>query len=155
MNVTVGPIQQLCTPVSKNNQVPPAEVRRVIEQIDLACYAIAPTAATPSLTLLLSQLNPVLIPLIPPATVKTTVPRQLCVPVTKNGGAPPADVLSLIRWIDVEKFDPTTLAAVPVVPLQLRHLNPLYAGAAPFYVQMQGPVQLGLPVAKNGNLPPQ
>jgi hypothetical protein len=153
MNVTVGQIEQLCTPVIKNNQIPPAEIRRVVEQIDLACYGIKTTVAPPTLNLLLSQLNPVLIPWIPSMTVQTQMPRQLCVPVTKNGLQPPADVAALIRWIDVEKFD-TNLTATPTVPLQLRHLNPLFATAAPFPIQMSGPVQLALPVAKNGQLPP-
>lgn len=153
MNVNVGPIQQLCTPVAKNNQIPPPDIRRVVEQIDLACYAISTPVAVPSLTLLLSQLNPVLVPLIPSMTVQTTQPRQLCVPVTKNGLQPPADVTALIRWIDIEKFN-TNLTAAPTVSLQLRHLNPLFANAAPFPIQMTAPAQLGLPVAKNGALPP-
>lgn len=149
------PARQLCVPMKKNNADPPPDVLRVVQFIDLACYDIVSPTAIPPLSVRISQLNPALAPLIPQHTDTLRAQRRLCVPVLKNGITPPADVLNLIRWIDVEKFDIAVAPPPPNVPLQVTHLNPLFAGTPPIAITLLSPpVQLALPVAKNGVVPP-
>ncbi|GII76359.1 hypothetical protein Sru01_13410 [Sphaerisporangium rufum] len=144
--------QQLCVPVVKNNAVPPADVLALVRHIDLKCYAITPNNPL-NLQVSLRQLNPVLTPVIPTHSAQILYPRQLCVPVQKAGDAVPAAALNLIRWIDVVKYDIAT-PVLPSVSLTLRHINPVLAGLPVEQAVLSGAAQLALPVAKNGNQPP-
>jgi hypothetical protein len=144
--------EQVCLPVIKNEVVPPAEVLRLVRFIDLACYRTDPPASL-NIGLRLTQLNPVL-GHVPPATVGVRESRQLCVPVRKNNQTIPTDVLNIVRWIDLEKYD----IAAPTLPtpinLRLRHINPLLGNTPIEEATLTGRQQLALPVAKNGTLPP-
>lgn len=151
--VTLNKLEQLCVPVMKNSLVAPPAVKRVIEQIDLACYQITLATAVPQISLNLTQLNPILAQRIPSTTIQTATPRQLCVPVAKNGNMPPSDVLNLVQWIDVEKFDIVS-PAIASFTLNLTHLNPVLLDLPHATVTVSLPAQLALPVAKNGNIPP-
>jgi hypothetical protein len=150
--VTVMFPEQLCLPVIKNNSVPPEEVLRLLRFIDLVCYREAPQVPL-DLPLNLRQLNPVL-GHIPPTDVRVGANRQLCVPVRKNNQQIPDDVLRIVRWIDLEKFDITVPTAFTPVNLQLRHVNPLLASMPIEQAQLQARWQLALPMAKNGQDPP-
>ena len=44
-------------------------------------------------------------------TASVTFNRQLCVPVQKNNQVIPDDVLNVVRWVDLEKFDIVTPAS--------------------------------------------
>jgi hypothetical protein len=150
--VTMGAPTQLCVPVTKNNVMPPAEVLSLVRFVDLACFVTTPPVSL-GISLQLTQLNPVLTG-IQPAVVGVNVNRQLCVPVRKNGQQIPTDVLNIVRWLDLEKYDITTPALPTPVNLTLRHINPLLAGLPAEPAQLTGASQLALPMAKNGVLPP-
>lgn len=149
--VVLGMPQQLCVPVAKNNQIPPPEILSLISHIDIKCYALTPNTLM-NRTLTLTQLNPVL-GHIPPTSVQVRNARQLCVPVQKAGDVIPAEVLNIVRWIDLEKFDivaPTTTT----VSLTLRHLNRVLGNLPAEQATLTGRQQLAVPVAKNGQIPP-
>jgi len=79
---------QLCVPVMKNLQSPPATVRPIIEYSDVLCYDIKGAPLNQQLTL--THLNPVLINMgLPPENVPVKDTHKLCVPVAKNGFFPP------------------------------------------------------------------
>ncbi|HEY0640617.1 MAG TPA: hypothetical protein VGD67_23555 [Pseudonocardiaceae bacterium] len=144
--------EQLCLPVIKNNVGPPTtEIFNLVRYIDLKCYRVGNTNPL-NVGLQLTQLNPVVTG-IPPGQVGVTNARQLCVPVRKNGQAIPADVLNIVRWVDLEKYD-TTQHLVPLTTLTLRHINPLLATVPQETVQFRLGDQLMLPVAKNNMIPP-
>ncbi|WP_066370839.1 hypothetical protein [Herbidospora mongoliensis] len=150
--VALNSPQQLCVPVIKNNVVPPSEVLALVRHIDLKCYGITPNNPLGA-QIGLRQLNPVLVPLIPNHAAQVTYARQLCVPVQKAGDVIPDQILNIIRWIDLEKFD-INVAATPQVGLTLRHINPVLAGLPQEQAILYGASQLALPVAKNGAFPP-
>ncbi|WP_436757748.1 hypothetical protein [Streptosporangium sp. V21-05] len=150
--VSLNTPQQLCVPVIKNNVNPPAEVLSLIRHIDLKCYGITPNTPL-NQQLSLRQLNPVLTPIIPTHGAVVLNARQLCVPVQKAGDVIPDEVLKVVRWIDLEKFDLST-PALPAVSLTLRHINPVLAGLPIEQAVLSGASQIALPVAKNGNFPP-
>jgi hypothetical protein len=143
--------EQLCLPVVKNDSVPPAEVLRLVRYIDLVCYRETPQVAMNE-SLKLTQLNKEL-SLLPTAEVRVDANRQLCVPVRKNNQDIPDDVLRIVRWIDLEKYD-LRAAAIPTFTLKLRHINPLMERLPTEEATITGRDQLALPVAKNGVFPP-
>ncbi|SEG17985.1 hypothetical protein SAMN04489712_103517 [Thermomonospora echinospora] len=150
-NVVMTSPQQLCVPVIKNGVVPPDEVLRLVQYIDLKCYLIGPQAPL-NRPLSLTQLNPVLTGL-PVSNVNVTYNRQLCVPVQKGDQQIPPEVLNIVRWLDLVKYD-LQAPALPVVPLTLTHINPMLAGLPKEQVTLNSPPQLAVPVAKNGVIPP-
>lgn len=151
-NVVMMSPEHLCVPVIKNGVVPPAEVFNMVRFIDLKCYAEAPITAL-NRTVTLSHLNPVLGGLAPHAAA-ITFNRQLCVPVIKNNVMPPADVFNVVRWVDLEMYDIQTAPLPAALTLQLRHINPVLGNLPLETAVIQQGIQLGLPVAKNGIIPP-
>ena len=143
---------QLCVPVGKNGVVPPPEVLRLAQFIDLECYNVD-TGGYPTFGVSLRQLNPQLanIPVHPLTLVPQ--PRQLCVPVQKNQQPIPPDVLAIVRWIDLEKFAASPIA-LPPVNVVLNHLNPLFTTLPRVPVVLQRASALMVPVSKNGVVPP-
>jgi hypothetical protein len=80
---------QLCVPVSKNQQPPPPAVRPIIAYADVLCYDIKGQPLNQQLKL--THLNPVLINMgLQPEFVPVLDTHKLCVPVAKNGFFPPA-----------------------------------------------------------------
>ncbi|MEU8147124.1 hypothetical protein [Nonomuraea sp. NPDC048901] len=152
IGVVLNVPQHLCVPVSKNGVVPAPDVVRLISHIDLLCYAHTPNPAM-NVGLVLTQLNPVLTNQIPPSDARVTAARQLCVPVQKSGDDIPADVMNIVRWVDLEKFDITASTITPV-SLTLKHLNPVLANLPAENAMLTGAVQLAVPVSKNGMIPP-
>lgn len=151
-NVTLAYPQHLCVPVIKNNVTPPAEVLSLVRYIDLKCYVETPQASL-NVGVNLRHLNPVLANLAP-HNASVTFNRQLCVPVQKNNQLIPADVLNIIRWVDLELFDIATPALTAPFTLQLRHINPSLVNLPLETAVIQQGFQLGLPVAKNNVIPP-
>jgi hypothetical protein len=143
---------QLCVPVIKNGNVPPPEIYNLVAFIDLKCYLEEPpTALNKNLTL--THLNPVLAQL-PPTSGTVTYNRQLCVPVQKNDQEIPPDVLKIVQYIDLEKYDFVSTAELAPYTLKINHINPLLTGLPTEVVTITDPLQLALPVAKNGLIPP-
>jgi hypothetical protein len=145
---------QLCLPVAKNGVIPTPDILRLVQFIDLLCYQDPNPSDHPTFTLSLKQFNPQLanIPVHPLTLISK--PRQLCVPVQKNNQAIPTDVLSIVRWIDLEKFTASPLVNLPPVTVVLGHLNPLLTTLPPVQVVLQRAVALMVPVSKNGATPP-
>lgn len=145
--------EDLCVPVRKNAQVLPAASAPFLRYADLKCYRID----GPSLdfNVNLSQLNPAIAALYG-ANVNVWVrePQQLCVPVAKNDDIPPPDVLNLIKFLDIKCYR-VDAPFIPDRPINLTHLNPLFAGIPTEAAKIVGPtpIQLCVPVAKNGQFP--
>jgi len=150
--VTLGRAQQLCVPVAKNNVIPPADVLRVVQHIDMKCYDVNVNYGL-NRNLNIRHLNPVLAGL-PPENNFVSWRQQLCVPVAKNNQPIPPDVLNIIRWLDLEKFQIQAPPLPNAVPLVLRHLNPLLANWPQTQVSLYQASTLLLPVAKNNVIPP-
>jgi len=141
--------QQLCVPVQKNNNVPPPDVLPFLQFVDWKCYGISgPPVNVP---LHLDHLNPVIAQMLGPSDdVILREPQQLCVPVAKNGNFPPPEVQRLVQFLDVKCYRVDSNRQI-----QLTHLNPLFSGLPPESATFaNGPLQLCVPVTKNGLLPP-
>ncbi|RSN22598.1 hypothetical protein DMC61_34685 [Amycolatopsis sp. WAC 04169] len=156
LHVTMLSPEQLCVPVAKNGKLPPPEILSFVRHIDLACYTLRvlgiPTIPFP---LTLGHLNPVLADR-PKVDVKVGNARQLCVPVAKRGDEIPPEVLGTVQWLDLAKADISTApSVVGPVTLKLTHLNPVLSHFPSEAAVITEPVQLGLPVAKNGKIPPR
>lgn len=149
--------QHLCLPVIKNGVVPPAEVLRLVQHIDLKCYLAQPQTSLHK-QVHLTHLNRVLAQL-PRHVGDITFNRQLCVPVLKvipTAPAPtpiPAEIVNILRWIDIELYDLATPAIGPLT-LTLRHINPVLPNLPGETATIQQAFQIGLPVAKNNAIPP-
>lgn len=153
-SVVLGAPNQLCVPVRKNAQAIPALVVSYLRWLDWKCYTIqGPPLNVP---LHLDHLNPAISGPFGPVDVQVLDPIQLCVPVLKNNGAIPAAVLNFVRWVDVKCYRVAATPPVPNLPIQLRHLNPLFVDIPPENTVLQGPfpTKLCVPVAKNGSVPP-
>ncbi len=83
---TPGP-SQLCVPVAKEGDIPPADVLPYVEYSDVLCYPLGGISLDSLLTL--TQLDPVMIPRVGPTNISAGRPLSLCVPVAKNGDIPP------------------------------------------------------------------
>ncbi|MDP9122190.1 MAG: hypothetical protein M3O15_12645, partial [Acidobacteriota bacterium] len=152
-NVVLQDPQQLCVPVAKNHMLAPPDTLPTIQFVDWKCYGI--TGPSIDLPLQLTQLNPVIAGLFGPnVSVTLREPQQLCVPVVKNGSLPPADVQSLVQFLDVKCYRVETTQGGSK-NVTLTHLNPLLAGL-PSEVSSVGPTpeQLCVPVTKNQMMPP-
>lgn len=150
--VTLGQAQQLCVPVLKNNVVPPDEVLKFVSHIDLRCYGV--TSQPMNRALKLEQLNRVVAGTIRPREVRVTDARQLCVPVQKRGDEIPSEVLRVVQWIDLEKYDVISATVTPTLNLTLQHINPVLRGLPAERATVGAGSQLAVPVAKNGQFPP-
>lgn len=156
-NVQVLDAQQLCVPVAKNGVMPPPQVLRFIQFLDLKCYGIQSDITSLDLPLVLDHLNPVLVQMgAPEENVIVRDPQQLCVPVAKNGMIPPPDVLPIIQFVDLKKYAIESDVTSLDIPLRLDHLNPVFRQfqVPPEFVIVREPQQLGVPVAKNSLFPP-
>lgn len=153
-NVVLEKPAHLCVPVAKNGILPPAAVLAVVQYLDLLCYDADPQQH-PQFNVLLSQLNPQLQNIAPHnMTLTQEAPRQLCVPVRKNNQFIPAPALARIQWIDLERFKAQPNVVIAPVSVILQHLNPLLVGQPQFKVSLETANSLMVPVAKNGQLPP-
>lgn len=154
LQVVVREPQQLCVPVAKNGQIPPPDVRRLVEQLDVKCYRIE-TNAPAFGGIQLTHLNPLFVGIPPQATQFVGPnPIQLCVPVAKNNQFPPAEVFNHVRFSDVLCY---RLQGPPLNQnLNLQHLNPVLRnmGLPPENVPVTMTTKLCVPVAKNGQFPP-
>lgn len=152
---TVSLIQpvQLCVPVAKDGVVPAPDVLRLIQFIALECYAIDP-GAHPSFGVSLKQLDPQLAEIPGHQTTLVPAPGQVCVPVQKNTQVIPADVLAIVRWIELERFTASPAVIVPPVAAVLGHLDPLLTTLPRTPVVLQQASAVMAPVFKNGEAPP-
>ncbi|HXU46602.1 MAG TPA: hypothetical protein VN783_13835 [Thermoanaerobaculia bacterium] len=152
---TIREPQQLCVPVRKNNQVLPMAVAQLIRWLDVKCYRFEPTVHAGGQSIFLNHLNPLYAAMPGQKAVFSTAPDpQLCVPVKKNGQAPPDAVATIVAYSDVLCYP---VQAPPLnQPVVLNHLNPvLRAMNLPAENVFAGATtKLCVPVAKNGFFPP-
>jgi hypothetical protein len=149
--VQLGNRDKLCVPVAKNGVIPPPGVLEFVRYVDLSCYRIQGQPA--NRTLQLTHLNRVLQSMgVPPNVVTMTLPQHLCLPVIKNGVTPPAEVLNLVRFIDLKCYA-TTVTSLNI-PLGLSHLNPVLANLPRHQAQVTAGRQLCVPVRKNNQAIP-
>jgi hypothetical protein len=152
--VVLGPMEQVCVPVAKNNAIPTPRALAVASWSDLACYraeAVQPLGAPLKLT----HLNPQLAAL-PDEYVHVESLRQLCLPVRKNDSQIPPAVRQIVSFIDQACYDlrePTSDADRTLV---LSHLNPVIQafGFPNRVVRMERARRLCVPVAKNNEVVP-
>jgi hypothetical protein len=153
-DVVLRELVQTCVPVIKNGVAPQPAALPFIQHVDLACYRIDAAPLPTPVTLSLGHLNPVLAN-FPTHRVTLTAPVQLCLPVGKNGVAPPPEVLRLVQFIDLEcyKVDPDPH---PTFTLGLRQLNPQLVNPIPGHSMtlVTNPRQLCVPVMKNQQVIP-
>jgi hypothetical protein len=154
-SVEIGPLEQICVPVRKNDSVLPPAVEAMVEHVDVGCYHVEPTEDADR-TLVLSHLNPVIRAMgLPNRTVEVHRAHQLCVPIAKNQQPVPPGVLDYVEWMDFLKYRIVPEGPIPPLPLVLTHLNPLFANVASFFTVLQPErLRLMVPVAKDGHLPP-
>ncbi|WP_245641844.1 hypothetical protein [Nonomuraea candida] len=152
VQVTLGPREQLCVPVAKNEVMPPPGVLDYLRFVDLSCYRVTGPAINQNLGL--RHLNPVL-QNVPGISVTLNAPQQLCVPVAKNGLVPAPDILRVISHIDLLCYAhlPNPLMNRR---LALTQLNPVLTGQIPARtVLVDAARQLCVPVHKAGDeIPP-
>ena len=152
-NVILQEPEDLCVPVRKNAQMIPPQSLPFLQHADLKCYRI--DGPPLNLNVNLTQLNPAIAALYG-ANVNVWVrePQQLCVPVMKDDQVVPPAVLNLIQFLDIKCYR-VDAPLIPDRPITLTHLNPLFAGIPPEPAAIHGPtpIQLCVPVAKNGMNP--
>lgn len=153
-DVIVREPEQLCVPVAKNDRIPPPDVLRLIQWLDVECYRVDAPPIFPH-PIWLTHLNP-LFAGIPreEAYIDGPAPAQLCVPVAKNRRIPPPDVLPIVEFSDVLCYN---LRGLPLNrDLKLTHLNPVLRGMGlpPEFVPVTDSHKLCVPVAKDGKFPP-
>jgi hypothetical protein len=161
-DVVIQQPQELCVPVQKNNNVPPPSALPFLQFVDLRCYPITDPPLNQPLRL--THLNPVIAQMFGPIDdVTVQEPQQLCVPVLKNnpppnppGPTPPPEVVHLIQYLDLKCYRVDSNRVIGGEPITLTHLNPLFANLPPEidYFVGPAPIQLCVPVAKNGLQPP-
>jgi hypothetical protein len=147
--------QELCVPVQKEDEEPKPEVLKIVRWLDWECFGI--DGRSLDYTLRIDHLNPVIQHLIGPADkMIVREPQQLCVPVSKDYNTPPDDVIKLIQYLDVECFRVEARQPVGGQTIKLTHQNPLLEDLPRYEGKFVGPraLQLCVPVAKNGDIPP-
>jgi len=153
--IVVREPQQLCVPVAKEDVFPKDEVLRLIEWLDVKCYRVDSKRQFDKRDIRLTHLNPLLARIEPEiTTIEGPAPVQLCVPVAKNKAFPPEDVLKVIAYSDVLCYN---LKGQPLdKEIKLTHLNPVLRQQFPESeaVKVTDSEKLCVPVAKNGNFPP-
>ena len=155
-DVTVREPQQLCVPVAKvdavtgQEAIPPPEIQRLIQYLDVKCYRVDSKDAGG--TVLLNHLNPLLVGNPPdPEPIAFREPFQLCVPVAKTNtrgdrAFPPDDVLRIVQQSDVLCY---RMQGEPLKrTLKLIHLNPLLTNEPAETVQVSESQKFCVPVSK-------
>jgi len=155
-DIVVREPQQLCVPVAKDDHFPKPEVLRLIEWLDVKCYRVDSKRQFDSRDIRLTHLNPLLADSEPEyTTILGPTPTQLCVPVAKNKAFPPEDVLQFIAYSDVLCYNLKGKALDREI--KLTHLNPVLRERFPESeaVKVTDTEKFCVPVAKNGNFPPE
>lgn len=152
--VILRELAQTCVPVRKNNVAPSPAALPFLRHVDFACYRVDAQPFANPVPLNLTHLNPVLANL-PQHNVALRRPAQLCVPIEKNATPPPAEVLALVQFVDLECYD-VDAAPHPQFTVGLSQLNPQLQGIPPHPMTLvSSPRQLCVPVRKNAQpIPP-
>lgn len=145
---------QLCVAVAKAGDVVAPEVTRLLRFIALECYAADP-GAQPTFAVGLRHLDPELASLGGHRATLVPSPRQVCVPVQTNQQAIPADVLGIVRWIELERYTVAPVVLGPPVPAVLGHVHPLLTTLPRIEVVLRETSAVMASVAQRGEpLPP-
>ena len=148
--------QQLCVPVYKNSTAPTLEVQKLVEYVDVECFAVTSSQQIAGKPITLNHLNPLFSGRAAEnLTFPTPGPTQLCVPVAKNGDMPSSDIIQYVEYSDVLCY-PMLGVSLDAI-LTLTQLDPVLLNH--YFVNPQsfsvGPSRsLCVPVEKNHDLPP-
>ena len=144
---------QLCVTVVKSGSVVAPEVLRLLRWIALECYAVDP-GSQPTFGVSLKQLDPALAGLGGHRAALAPSPRQMCVPVQGNNETVPADLLAILRWIELERYTVSPVVIGPPVAAVLGHVHPLLTTLPRVDVMLHQASAVMSSVAMNGELPP-
>lgn len=150
----IGPLEDVCVPVAKNQQIPGPNAFNIARWVDLACYDA--TAPQVDVKVHLSHLNPVL-GALPDEDVTIKKLTQFCAPVKKNNVNPPPAVHAIVKHFDFACYELEQPTQDVNFPLGLSHLNPVIQGMnlQNRAVRMRRAPQLCVPVGKgNQAIPP-
>lgn len=160
-------LEQVCLPVAKRDPAapdgptPPQWVRKFVKYLDFACYSFEQSTSDVDFSLDLSHLNPVIRQMgLDDRQIRLRQAHELCVPIRKENQEIPDVVLQRLRWIDFLKYKltPENEDAIPAfeqpITLELKHVNPIFDDLPGFQTELHAPLQLLVPVAKNGSFPP-
>jgi len=128
-----------------------------VENLDLACHKVE-GGETPVRSVRIAHLNPVLRELgFGSELAQLGELQQLCVPVAKNGVAPPASVRPYVENVDLACYRAFDFVARPPTSLKLSQLNPVVRrlGLPDHKIALGALEQLCVPVAKNLRIPPR
>jgi hypothetical protein len=156
--VRLAELQSVCVPVRKNAAQFPPSIKTIVSYVDQACYKLEDPTPSADQPLVLTHLNPVIRAFgFDDRSVIMRRARTMCVPIAKNNEVVPPQVEALVRWADFLKYSVDLVqGTVPVFPLTLTHLNPLFAALPPFPATVYNdPIHLMVPVAKNDHVPPK
>ena len=148
-NAQLGGLNEVCVPVSKNGQLPPANALAIDRWVDLSCFDAE--AAPISVDVKVSHLNPQLIGL-PDENITLTRLEQVCLPVKKNGAEPESAVVKqIIAHFDFACYGLAEPTSDVNNTLILSHLNPVIKQMNPpdRTVTMRRAHQLCVPIAKD------
>ena len=149
--VTLTRPAELCLPVARNGATLTPDVLRLVQFIDLECYAGDP-GSRPSVGLRVAPIDPEL-GYISGHQMAVGSSRQRCVPVQSNSLAVPSDVLAIVQWIELEKLAASPAVAVPPVEVALGHLNPLLTTLPHSQVVLRRASALTAPVSGSSATP--
>lgn len=143
----LGAAAALAFPATAHAQLP--SPRGLVSGLDLECYQTPGPAL--NFELELTHLNPVLRDLgLPSHKVVIRELAQTCVPVRKAGGIIGDLALQFIKHIDFGCYRVDAAPLDPALSINLTHLNPVLAHLPQHLVTLLQPVQLCLPMGKNG-----
>lgn len=149
----VGALGLLASAATNVARAQPPTPRQLASGLDLECFKTPGPAL--NMPVNLTHLNPVLVELgLPAHQVIVRELAQTCVPVRKNNVWPAPAALPFLSQIDLACYDIDAAPLPQPVPLNLTHLNPVLANLPQHNVVLERPVQLCVPVAKNGVMPP-
>lgn len=127
-----------------------------VSGLDLECFDTPLPNQPLNTNVQLTHLNPVLVQLgLPVHVVTVRELQQTCVPVQKNGVSPAAAALPFIQQVDLACFRIEAVPLAAPLTLTLKHLNPvlIHMNLPAHKVALIQPVQLCVPVSKNGVVP--
>src|SRR5262245_29615463 len=126
-----------------------------VSNVDLQCLETMRNEQ-PTTSLSVTHLHPVFFSLMPLAEVVTfSSHSQLCVPVVKNNRVPPQPLLDYLQWVDLACYP---IGGIPPIHRWVFRTTQINAALPPSLdkgVFLIEPDQFCLPVAKNGNFPPE
>jgi hypothetical protein len=153
-SAVVRELVQTCVAVDRRGIPRPAAAQAAVPPVDLACYRIDTAPLRESAPLVVEHASPTLA-LLPGHAAALVRPVELCLPVVRDGVAPPPDVRRLVQSIALECYA-VEPGPHPAFAIGLTALDPQLAGAADRQLAVRAERrQICVPVAKNSERIPR